>query len=179
MVSVPMRAKFNDAVAAAGDEPHSFPMDVHVQEKLVDARMAVMHAFIDAYRRYVDAGETFGELPRGCLELRSDIASDCDVRLDVIARFVGEHVAFELTRQPNQRGLKVLGYLKRDDLIKRIRATEGVSSVFKDVKATAMKDLVTSVMATKRVKLNVKTTVEGETVYNVFLGCEWSSGVEE
>jgi hypothetical protein len=44
MVSVPMRAKFNDAVAAAGDEPHSFPMDVHVQEKLVDVRMAVMHA---------------------------------------------------------------------------------------------------------------------------------------
>ena len=50
MIPVPMRAKFNDAEAAAGVEPYSFPVDLNVQEKLSSAKMAVMHVLIAARR---------------------------------------------------------------------------------------------------------------------------------
>ena len=75
--------------------------------------------------------------------------------------------------RPDQRGRKVLGFLKRDDIIRRIRSIEGTASLFREVKATAMKDLVSSVMAARGLKLCAKTTVEGENVYNIYLGCEW------
>jgi hypothetical protein len=173
MIAVPMRAKFSNVEAAAGEEPHSFPMDVNVQEKLSNTRMAVMHALIGARRSYVEAGETFGVLPAGCLELRSDIANDSDPRLEAIDGFVRENITSELVRRPDQRGRKVLGFLKRDDIIRRIRSIEGTASLFREVKATAMKDLVSSVMAARGLKLCAKTTVEGENVYNIYLGCEW------
>ena len=169
MIAVPMRAKFNNGEAASG-VPHSFPMDMHVQEKLAEARMAVMHVFIAAHRRYVDGGEQFGDLPAGCLELRSAVVNDSDPRLEAINLFLDQDVSFGVVRKPAQRGRKVLGFILRDDLIARLRNS---GTHFRDIKSSVMKTLVTSVMTSKGVSLTPKTSLEGSSVYNVFTGCEW------
>lgn len=188
MIPVPMRAKFRaprgsaarDAGDAEGardrdeDEPHSFPMDVNIQEKLSNARMAVMHALLGAHRRYVEAGEGFGALPASCAELRSAIANESDPRLEAIDRFIRTNVGTE--RLPGQRGRRLLGYIRRDDLVRRIRDS---SAIFRDVKVTAMKDLVERAMAAHSVVMSAKTTVDGDNVYNVFKGCEWRAHFED
>ena len=176
MVVVPMRAKFVAAGSCSFDDdpttqPDTFLIDVRVHENLSDARIAVMHELVDAYRRYVDAGETFGELPAGCL---SAIANN--PRLEAVNRFVGENVTNELVRRPEQRGNKVLGFLRRDDILRRLRSSAAFSGgPLCNVKPTALKDLVTSVMATRGFRMCAKTTLDGESVYNVFPGRDWSS----
>ena len=67
----------------------------------------------------------------------------------------------------------MLGFLKRDDIIRRIRSCEWAASLFREVKPTEMKELVSSAMAARRLKLCAKTTVNGEFVYNIFRGCQW------
>ena len=189
MVAVPMRAKFR-AVSADAEvtadvaadtepdvEPHSFPMDTSVQEKLLNARMAVMHALIGGYKSYVEAGATFGALPAGCRELRSAIANDSDPRLEAIDQFVKDNVNFELVRRPDQRGRKVLGFLKRDEIVRSITNQPTTATLFRDAKTSVVKDLVTSVMEAKGVQLCLKTIIAGAQLYNIFPGCEWLEGM--
>ena len=201
MVAVPMRAKFRAVAAEAGVEasadvevtagvaagvaadvepdmePHSFPMDTSVQDKLLNARMAVMHVLIEGYKSYVSAGATFGALPAGCRELRSAIANDSDPRLEAIDQFVRDNVNFELVRRPDQKGRKVLGFLKRDEIIKKIKiwsAEEAVTAaLFREVKASVMKDLVTRAMEARGVQLSERTIVDGMKECNIFAGCGW------
>ena len=130
---------------------------MHVQYKLSEARMAVMHVLIAAHRRYVDAGESFGPLPAGCIDLRSTIASDSDPRLEMIDRFVSENITTDLVRGPGQRGLKVLGFLRRDDIIRHIHSSGVGAALFSDVKAWAMKDLVTGVMSARGMPMTPNT----------------------
>ena len=108
---------------------------------------------------------TMSDLPRGC------IVNDSDPRLETIRRFVDEHITSELVRRPDQRGRKVLGFLRRDDIVSRIRSSS--EGLFHDIKVSLIKDLVSSVMATRGLKLCAKTNIEGEQVCNVFPGCEW------
>jgi len=158
-------------------EPHSFPMDTSVQEKLLNARMAVMHALIGGYKSYVEAGATFGALPAGCRELRSAIANDSDPRLEAIDQFVKDNVNFELVRRPDQRGRKVLGFLKRDEIVRSITNQPTTATLFRDAKTSVVKDLVTSVMEAKGVQLCLKTIIAGAQLYNIFPGCEWLEGM--
>jgi len=171
MVAVPMRAKFNNAEAASG-ALYSHPLDVHIANKLADARMAVMHELLTAHRRYIDGGETFGDLPAGCLELRSAITSDSDPHLEAIVNFIEKNITFELSRRPDQKGRRVLGFVGRDDLIERLEGTRVWQKLAK-VKTTRLKTLVEAAMAARGHSMSSKTTVADTQHYNVFKDCGW------
>jgi len=86
----------------------------------------------------------------------------------------GDKVTFELVRRPDQKGRKVLGFLKRDDIIKSVRGWSAeAATLFREVKASVMKDLVTRVMESRGVQLSERTFVDGVKECNIFAGCGW------
>ena len=124
MVVVPFRAKFDNAAAAAGEE-HAWPQDPEIEARLLAARSAHVHALVDAYRRYRDAGSRLaapGSLPAACMQWRTDVACGADPRMEAMAAFVDSNVRFDLERRDDQRGRRVLGVVRRADLLTAFRA---------------------------------------------------------
>ena len=113
MVVIPFRSKLDNAAAEAGEE-HAWPMDETTPTKLEQARVAHMHVLLEAYQRFKADGKRLtapgAPLPLGCLEGRNDVAFSSDPRLEALNGFLTESVNFHLSRGPEQRGKRVLGY---------------------------------------------------------------------
>jgi hypothetical protein len=170
MVPIPMRAKFNNDLAAAG-EPFSHPKDCEIERKLRSVRMAVLQSLLDALQRHKSEGGNFDTLPVGCMELRAAIVMDSDNKLEAVASFVDQNVNFTLERTADLRGRRILGVLKRDDLVEGVKASDR-TGLFRGIKAAAMKSLVDTVMAAKGYPLVMKATVDGVQHCNVYKDCE-------
>jgi hypothetical protein len=92
-----------------------------------------------------------------------------DPRLHVVEDLVDEHVTFGLARSPELRGRKVLGFVRRSDLIQLIRNKH--IDVFKGMSSAAMKALLDGVMEARGRPLALKTTIGSDTDYNVYKNC--------
>ena len=184
MVVIPFRAKFDDAAASAGEE-HAWPMDEAVQMKLEQARVAHMHVLLEAYQRFKADGRRLtpqgAPLPLGCLEWRHDVAFASDARLEALNRFVTERVNFNLSRGPEQRGKRVLGYVKRDKLLQEFRAwTQHWEQIdmygdrlLRGSKMEELKALVNVAMEARGRRFCKEINVSGSGHdYNVFKDCE-------
>ena len=167
LVTVPMRAKFNDAAAAAGVEL-AYPCDLRITEKLQAARMAVMHELLAGYARYRDAGETFGDLPPGCIALRTAVLASSDPLAEAVEGLIMQRVTFDLERTEELRGRRVLGFVARDELTRLIRAMPQ----FAHTKASLIKQVVDAAMAARGRPLVADTVLVGAgRQYNVYLNC--------
>ncbi len=169
MVTVPMRAKFNDAEAAAGVK-WTYPMDVDMGSKLKAARMATMHVLLQALRRHYAAGNKFDDLPQGCLDLRARIVKESDPVLDLVHSIIEKYVDFNLTRTDEQRGKKVLAYVRRKDLQDLIVANDA-DGVTKRCLVKDIKKRMDTVMTSHGRRLVEDTTVDGRAVTNVYTNC--------
>ena len=167
MVTVPMRSKFNDAAAAAGT-PLSFPMDNNLQEKLRNARQAIVQVLIRAYGRYEDAGRSFGELPTSCLELRASIVSDSDPRVELVNTVIDRVVDF----RPIAQGPEVpaVRFVERADILEEVSKSDK-DNVTKKVKKCVMKDIVDAAMAARGHPPEERVKVNGKGFYNVYKDC--------
>ena len=184
MVVIPFRSKFDNAAAEAGEE-HAWPMDETTPTKLEQARVAHMHVLLEAYQRFKADGKRLtapgAPLPLGCVEWRNDVAFSSDPRLEALNGFLTERVNFHLSRGPEQRGKRVLGYIKRDRLLQDFRSwaqqweqTEVYGdNLLRGSKAEELKALVSVAMEARGRRLCKEINVSGAGhEYNVFKDCE-------
>jgi phage/plasmid-associated DNA primase len=169
LLTIPMRSYFNDAAAAKG-VPFSFPMDLHLQDKLREAKMAIMLTLLGALARHNAAGGVIGDLPAGCLELRQAIICDSDPVYDYISEQIDKLVEFQLERTEEQRGRKVLGYVSRKDLAEEIKITD-IERRLKRVHSSKLKQLIDAVMASRGRPLVEDTNIGDLRVFNVYKDC--------
>ena len=176
MVTVPMRSKFNNAASADG-VPLSFPIDTGLQEKLRSARDAIMQVLIQAYGRYQDVGNSFGELPASCLELRASIISDSDPRLELVNGVIESEINFSEIDSAASDTVYTLKskstrFVERTSLIEAIVGHDH-SGILKKVKKSVLKDIVDSAMAARGRPVEPRIKIDGQDLYNVFKDCSW------
>ena len=177
MVPVPMRAKFNDADAAAGI-PLSFPMDPSLKDKLANARGAITRVLVDAFGRYEAAGRSFGNLPAGCADLKRRIMSDSDPRLEFVCGVIDKVVDFSpppRTADDGLRGRKVTCYVERGRILDAVIGADA-TGITNNVKKSVMKALIDMAMAARERPLKPHTYVGGEQLTNVYNNCSWRGG---
>jgi len=182
MVVVPFRAKFDDEAAAAGEE-HAWPQDTSVDDRLLAARVAHMHVLLDALGRYRGAGARLAVgLPPGCVGWRADVAAGTDPRMEAMAAFVDTRVQFDVERRDDQRGRRVLGVVRRADLLNAFRAwlagpeqmgTYG-PDLLRGAKASELKALADAAMRARGRPLHQEVSMAGEKMRAVYKQCELS-----
>jgi len=147
MIVVPFCAKFALGSAGGGSERDGdvkvIANDNNVGVKLDAAKVAHLNVLVEAYSRYQSDGG-FGPLPASSIDFRHGIAVDSDPILALAMDFVQKRIMFNLVRRADQKGRKVLGYVKRDDL------RDGLQVVLRDAgrssKPTEMKKTLDAVM---------------------------------
>jgi hypothetical protein len=160
VMPVPMRAKFSDKAVEAG-EPHSYPVVLDMDDKLLKARDAHLHYILDALGRY-NASTRAIPLPPGCLRLRAKLLL-ADPRIDAITEFVEKRVDFD----------KVNGVIHRTELLKAIDSSLSFKAkmMFHDTKVAQMKKLVDNVMASFSRPFLEDTSVEGVNHKRIYRDC--------
>ena len=182
MVVVPFRAKFDDAAAAAGEQ-HAWPKVRNIRKLLRDARTAHVHLLLEAYARYRDDGSQLaasGRLPPGCLRWRDDVASGSDPRMEAMNAFVDSRVRFDLERRDEQRGRRVLGVVRRSDLVDAFKAwlarpEQGASyapDLLRGAKASELKALADAAMRARGRPLQLQMELAGVKIYSAYRHCE-------
>ncbi len=123
-------------------------------------------AIVDEYRT---SKLDCDDIPPGCLELRNAIVMDSDPLLEAACNFVDEHVEFNLERTAELKGRKVLGFVRRDDMIDMMKR----DVVFKAAKKSSLKVLLDTAMAQRGHPFVADTRLgsERERVTSSYLNC--------
>lgn len=174
MIVIPFRAKFDDDAVEAG-EPYSYEVDPDIREKLFASRHAHLHFLLDAHARY-KADKGLGKLPAGCTEWGQTVASSCDPQMEAFCEFIDTHVNFNLERKPEQRGQKVLGVVKRDELMKEAKSS--YPDVFRSLSARDIKNVSDGAMKMRGRKLCQEVMFEGKRYTNVYKDCAWREKIK-
>jgi len=92
-----------------------------------------------------------------------------DPLMEMVSEFVEERIDFDLVRRPDQRGARILGIVRRDELIDEIRSSCDVTSYGGTV--SQLKKICPAVMIAKGRPLQAEVEFEGKKHKNVFKNC--------
>ena len=169
-----------DSYAAAAGEEYAWPQDTSIDDRLLAARVAHMHVLLDALGRYRGAGARLAVgLPPGCVGWRADVAAGTDPRMEAMAAFVDARVQFDVERRDDQRGRRVLGVVRRTDLLNAFRAwlagpeqmgTYG-PDLLRGCKVTDLKSLADAVMRAHGRDFKQELFTNGASVYAAYKDC--------
>jgi hypothetical protein len=178
-VPIPFRAKFCSKAVEAG-EAMAYPVDIHLVDKLFDARGAHIHMLLEALARYHADGHRIPVAP-GCLLLRAKMLT-YDPRVALLEAFVDARVAFltggaslETPRAgPSTGGASgVRHHLKRQEIVRAFEETLDVRqrALFANTRAADLKTFVDRIMEARGRPLLVATRVAGEPVKLSYADC--------
>jgi hypothetical protein len=178
LVPIPMRAKFNDLLAAAG-ERWAYPVDMDMDDKLTNVRCANIHVLLNALLRYNADGRAL-PLPPGCVQLRAKMMR-AGPRVQALHEFVGARVQFTLERTGTLAGRKVLGFVRRAELKHAFEMSldTHATAVFRGIADKDMKKLMDSVMESYGRPLVMDTYVNGVREKLVYNNCKLVPHMED
>jgi hypothetical protein len=155
-------------------------MELGMPERLRNARSAHMYALLDAYGRYRAAGARLAVgLPASCLLWRHDVAAVADPRMVAMAAFVDAHVRFDLERHEDMHGRRVLGHVRRADLLDAFKAwlarPDQLAAYGPDLlrgcKVTDLKSLADAVMRAHGRDFKSAINLSDGPVFNAYKDC--------
>ena len=166
MIVVNMRSLFvpereYDLRVGEGDV---FVADTEMGQLIDTHRNANLIVLLKAYKRYAEAGNSFGPLPEGCLNMMKEVAFNSDPQVEAASLFVDENISFGPFTKPT--------FIRREELIRLFRATFD-RSLFYQVTQATLKKLFDTVMKARGCPLIEDTFISslGARIKLAYHGC--------